>query len=85
VRAVRARRSALPVLDEAVIVDVMLYTGATIEAALVALREAGCSGKLTVAASHAVLTVGAPKRQERLALGRLVMTDRSGWRCAGWS
>lgn len=57
------------------LVDDMISTGGTIEAAIKALRAAGCAPDLTVAASHG-LFVG-PARQRLSALGarRFLVTD----------
>jgi len=58
-----------------VIVDDMISTGATIAAAVAALREAGCRPEVTVVASHALLVGSAPARLRALALERLIVTD----------
>jgi ribose-phosphate pyrophosphokinase len=58
-----------------VIVDDMISTGATIVAAVAALREAGCRPETTVVASHALLVGGAAARLRSLALERLIVTD----------
>jgi ribose-phosphate pyrophosphokinase len=60
---------------EAVIIDDMISTGATIEAATAALRTAGFAGQLTVAVTHAVLTASAAQRVRGLGLRRLIATD----------
>jgi ribose-phosphate pyrophosphokinase len=58
-----------------VIVDDMISTGATIAAAVGALRDAGCRPDVIVVASHALLVGGAADRLRRLELRRLIVTD----------
>jgi len=58
-----------------IIVDDMISTGATIAAAVAALREAGCRPQFTVVASHALLVGGAVTRLQQLALERVIVTD----------
>lgn len=58
-----------------ILVDDIISTGATIEAALRALRTAGCAEPATVAATHALLVGGALERLARLPIQRLVTTD----------
>jgi ribose-phosphate pyrophosphokinase len=58
-----------------VIVDDMISTGGTIEAAAAALVSAGCLPQITVVASHALLVGPAIKRLSALPLNRIVATD----------
>lgn len=58
-----------------VIVDDMISTGGTIEAAAAALLAAGCLPQITVAASHALLVGPAIDRLSALPLKRIVVTD----------
>ncbi|HYS08602.1 MAG TPA: ribose-phosphate pyrophosphokinase [Myxococcales bacterium] len=58
-----------------IVVDDVISTGATIEAAVRALQAAGCSGDVTVAATHGLLVGGAIDRLGRLSLRRLLTTD----------
>lgn len=58
-----------------IIVDDMISTGATIAAAIAALREAGCRPQFTVVASHALLVGDAVARLQQLALERVIVTD----------
>jgi ribose-phosphate pyrophosphokinase len=58
-----------------IIVDDMISTGATITAAVAALREAGCRPQITVVASHALLVGSAVARLQELALEALIVTD----------
>ncbi len=58
-----------------IIVDDMISTGGTIEAAVGALVEAGCAGEVTVAATHALLVGDAAERLARLPIRLLVATD----------
>ncbi|HYB91732.1 MAG TPA: ribose-phosphate pyrophosphokinase, partial [Candidatus Binataceae bacterium] len=58
-----------------VIVDDMISTGATIEAAAKALLSAGCAAEITVVATHALLVGPAIERLGALNLKRLVVTD----------
>jgi ribose-phosphate pyrophosphokinase len=57
------------------IVDDMLSTGATIEAAIAALRNAGAYGPATVAVTHALFVGDAQDRLRRLPIRRLIVTD----------
>jgi ribose-phosphate pyrophosphokinase len=57
------------------IVDDMLSTGATIEAAVGALRTAGATGPVTVAVTHALLVGRAREILERLSLAHVFATD----------
>lgn len=58
-----------------IIVDDVIATGETIEAAARALRESGCMQSITVAATHAVFANDAVERLGRLDLARIVVTD----------
>lgn len=57
------------------IVDDMISTGGTIEAAARALIAAGCTPDLSVAASHALLAGGAVDRLHALPIRRVLATD----------
>jgi ribose-phosphate pyrophosphokinase len=57
------------------IVDDMLSTGATIEAAVGALRRAGAAEPMSVAVTHALLVGRAREVLQRLPLARIVVTD----------
>jgi ribose-phosphate pyrophosphokinase len=58
-----------------IVVDDVISTGATIEAAVRALRGAGCNEEITVAATHSLLVGGASERLARLRIRQLVTTD----------
>jgi ribose-phosphate pyrophosphokinase len=58
-----------------IIVDDMISTGGTIEAAARALLQAGCKPRIVVAASHLLLVSGAADRLARLPIQQLVGTD----------
>jgi len=58
-----------------VVVDDMLSTGATIEAAAAALRAAGAIEPLVVIVSHALIVGRAAETLRRLALARIVTSD----------
>jgi ribose-phosphate pyrophosphokinase len=58
-----------------VIVDDMLSTGATIEAAIHALRAAGAAEPATVVVTHALLVGEARQTLSRLPIARLIATD----------
>ena len=60
---------------EPIIVDDMISTGATIEAAVVALRAAGARLRTIVVATHLLLVSGAAARIAALSSCRLVGTD----------
>lgn len=60
--------------ETAVIVDDILSTGVTIEAAVKALRKAGIK-RFWVAVTHAVFSDGAAKRLERAGVERLFVSD----------
>jgi ribose-phosphate pyrophosphokinase len=57
------------------IVDDMLSTGATIEAAVGALRAAGAAEPMSVAVTHALLVGHAQEILQRLPLAKIVVTD----------
>lgn len=57
------------------IVDDMISTGGTIEAAATALLSAGCLPEITLVASHALLVGRAIDRLSALPLKRIVVTD----------
>jgi ribose-phosphate pyrophosphokinase len=57
------------------VVDDMITTGATIEAAIQALLEAGCRPEITVAATHGLFVGDALQRLARLPIRRLLTTD----------
>ncbi len=65
--SVRARRP--------IIVDDMISTGGTIEAAVHALLDAGARSEILVAATHAVLPGQAVERLAPLRIGRIIATD----------
>ena len=58
-----------------IIVDDMISTGGTIEAAAAAMIAAGCLPEITVVASHALLVGPAIRRLSTLPLKRIVVTD----------
>lgn len=58
----------------AVVVDDMITTGATVEAAVRVLRDHGATD-VTVAATHGVLSAGAAERISAPGVGRLILTD----------
>jgi len=58
-----------------IIVDDMISTGGTIEAAAAAMIAAGCLPEITVVASHALLVGPAVRRLSALPLKRIVVTD----------
>jgi ribose-phosphate pyrophosphokinase len=60
------------------IIDDMLSTGATIEAAVGVLRGAGATEPMTVAVTHALLVGRAREVLQRLPLARIVATDTVG-------
>lgn len=57
------------------IVDDMISTGVTLEAAVQVLLAHGAAGDMTVAATHALLVGDAAKRLAALPLRRVVVTD----------
>jgi len=58
-----------------ILVDDMISTGGTLEAAARALLDAGCRPEITVVATHALLVPGAADRLARLGLARVVVSD----------
>lgn len=58
-----------------IVVDDMISTAGTIEAAVNALLEAGCAPEVTVVATHSLLVGPALDRLHRLPLRRLLTTD----------
>ncbi len=58
-----------------IVVDDMISTGGTIEAAVAALRDRGASGEITVVATHAVLAGNALEVLSRARISRLITTD----------
>lgn len=71
VRRVVGRVEGCPVL----VVDDMISTGGTVQAAIQALMAAGCAPEVTVAASHALFVGPAVARLRELPIRRLVATD----------
>ncbi len=61
-----------------IVVDDMISTGATIEAAVELLLANGARREVTVAATHGLFVGDAVDRLRRLPLGRLVVTDSLG-------
>ncbi len=61
---------------EILVVDDMITTGATIEKAILALLEAGCSSSgIKVVASHALLVGNAAERLAKLPIERIYVSD----------
>lgn len=58
-----------------ILVDDMISTAGTIEAAVNVLLEAGCERDITVVATHALLVGPALDRLQRLPIRRLLITD----------
>ncbi|HVC21195.1 MAG TPA: ribose-phosphate pyrophosphokinase [Vicinamibacterales bacterium] len=58
-----------------IVIDDMISTGGTIEAAVKALIEAGSTREISVAATHALFSGGAVERLQGLPIDRLVVTD----------
>ena len=58
-----------------IIIDDMISTAGTIEAAAKALIEAGCTPEITVAAAHALFVGPAIERLSALPLKQIVVTD----------
>jgi ribose-phosphate pyrophosphokinase len=83
VRKQRESGSAVAALDvagdvggrPAVIVDDMITTGATIEAAVGLLRAQGAAQEIVVAATHGLLVHAAARRLHELRLRRVLVTD----------
>ncbi|GAA2258573.1 hypothetical protein GCM10010145_34430 [Streptomyces ruber] len=69
----RRRRSAAG--RPAAVVDDMISTGATVEAAVRVLLARGAASDITVAAAHGLLVGDALDRLEQLPLRRLLVTD----------
>jgi len=59
----------------AVIIDDMITTGATIEAAVGLLRASGAAQEIVVAATHGLLVHAAVSRLHQLELRRVLVTD----------
>jgi ribose-phosphate pyrophosphokinase len=59
----------------AIVVDDMISTGGTIEAAVKCLLDAGCSDDISVMATHALLVGDAVERLAALPLRRVLVTD----------
>jgi ribose-phosphate pyrophosphokinase len=79
-RGGRDQVEALDLLGEVrqrapLIVDDMISTGATIDAAVSALLAAGCTPRITVAATHALFVGPAHERLARLPIERIAVTD----------
>jgi ribose-phosphate pyrophosphokinase len=75
-RTVSVRRITGEVRDRApLVVDDMISTGGTIEAAIGAVREAGSRPDAVVVATHALLVGPAIERLQALQLRRLVVAD----------
>lgn len=58
-----------------ILVDDMISTGGTIEAAIKVLLDSGCAQEITVAVTHPLMVGEAAERLARLPIRRLVMTD----------
>lgn len=75
-REVSARRVAGDVRGKRpLVVDDMISTGSTVEAAVGALVDHGSSREVLVAATHGLFVGGAMGRLSRPELGRIVVTD----------
>jgi len=91
VRKQRESGSAVAALDiagdvhgrEVVIIDDMITTGATIEAAVGLLCERGAAQDIVVAATHGLLVHAAVSRLHELELRRLLVTDTVAVKTAG--
>ena len=82
--AVRAEELVGDVAGRSVlIVDDMISTGATIEAAMSVVRAHGAEPDVTVAASHGLFVGPAAQRLQRPGLRRLVVTDSTVHREGG--
>lgn len=69
----------------AVVVDDMITTGATIEAAVGLLRARGAAQDIAVAATHGLLVHAAASRLQELGLRRVLVTDTVVAKAAGAS
>ena len=58
-----------------IVVDDMITTGGTVEAAVKGLLEAGCETDVAVLATHAVFTGAAVQRLQALPIQQLITTD----------
>jgi ribose-phosphate pyrophosphokinase len=58
-----------------ILVDDMISTGGTLEAAVAALLDAGCSEDITIAATHGLFVGDALERLARLPIRALLTTD----------
>jgi ribose-phosphate pyrophosphokinase len=58
-----------------IVVDDMITTGGTIEAAITALLEAGCSAEVLVSATHGLFVDGAASRLAALPVREVLVTD----------
>ena len=67
----------------AVIIDDMITTGTTIEAAVELLRERGAAHDIVVAATHGLLVHAAASRLHELELRRVLVTDTVAVKTAG--
>ena len=91
VRKQRESGSAVAALDiagdvrgrPAVIIDDMITTGATIEAAVGLLRASGAAQDIVVAATHGLLVHAAVSRLHELELRRVLVTDTVAVKTAG--
>ena len=91
VRKQRESGSAVAALDiagdvrgrPAVIIDDMITTGATIEAAVGLLRASGAAQDIVVAATHGLLVHAAVSRLHDLELRRVLVTDTVAVKTAG--
>ncbi len=91
VRKQRESGSAVSALDiagdvsgrSAVIVDDMITTGATVEAAVGLLRTHGAAPDIVVAATHGLLVHAAVSRLRDLGLRRVLVTDTVAVKTAG--
>lgn len=58
-----------------IVVDDMITTGGTVEAAVKGLLEAGCKADVSVVATHALFVGAAVARLQRLPIRQLIATD----------
>ena len=63
---------------EAIVVDDMISTGATMVSAIESLLEQGCRSEITVVASHGLFVGNAAQRFAALPLRRILLTDSVG-------